>query len=31
MIDEKKRAEAVDMMNHIAAEWNIKPEEIFIL
>ena len=28
---EKKRAEAVDMMKHIAAEWNIKPEEIFIL
>lgn len=29
--DMKKRAEAVDMMKHIAAEWNIKPEEIFIL
>lgn len=28
--DMKKRAEAVDMMRHIAAEWNIKPEEIFI-
>ena len=28
---EKKRAEAVDMMKHIAAEWSIKPEEIFIL
>lgn len=28
--DEKKRAEAVDMMKHIAAAWNIKPEEIFI-
>ena len=27
---EKKRAEAVDMMKHIAAAWNIKPEEIFI-
>lgn len=27
---EKKRAEAVDMMKHIAAVWNIKPEEIFI-
>ena len=26
---EKKRAEAVDMMKHIAAEWNIKPEEVF--
>lgn len=23
-------AEAVDMMKHIAAVWNIKPEEIFI-
>lgn len=28
--DEKKRAEAVAMMKHIAAEWNVKPEEIFI-
>ena len=28
--DMKKRAEAVDMMKHIAAAWNIKPEEIFI-
>ena len=28
---ETKRAEAVDMMKHIAAEWSIKPEEIFIL
>lgn len=28
--DERKRAEAVDMMKHIAAVWNIKPEEIFI-
>lgn len=28
--DMKKRAEAVDMMKHIAAVWNIKPEEIFI-
>ena len=27
--DTRKRAEAVDMMKHIAAEWNIKPEEIF--
>ena len=27
--DERKRAEAVDMMKHIAAEWNIKPEEVF--
>lgn len=27
--DEKKRAEAVDMMKHIAAAWNIKPEEVF--
>ena len=26
---EKKRAEAVDMMKHIAAEWNIKSEEVF--
>lgn len=25
----KKRAEAVDMMKHIAAAWNIKPEEVF--
>lgn len=28
--DMKKRAEAVDMMKHIATAWNIKPEEIFI-
>ena len=28
--DTKKRAEAVDVMKYIAAEWNIKPEEIFI-
>lgn len=28
--DMKKRAEAVDIMKHIAAAWNIKPEEIFI-
>lgn len=27
--DMKKRAEAVDMMKHIAAAWNIKPEEAF--
>ena len=27
--DTKKRAEAVDMMKHIAAAWNIKPEEVF--
>lgn len=27
--DMKKRAEAVDMMKHIAAAWNIKPEEVF--
>ena len=27
--DERKRAEAVDMMKHIAAAWNIKPEEVF--
>lgn len=25
----KQRAEAVDMMKHIAAAWNVKPEEIF--
>jgi len=25
----KKRREAVDMMKHIAAAWNIKPEEVF--
>ena len=28
--DARKRAEAVDMMKHIAAAWNIKPEEVFI-
>lgn len=28
--DTRKRAEAIDMMRHIAAVWNIKPEEIFI-
>ena len=27
--DERKRAKAVDMMKHIAAAWNIKPEEVF--
>lgn len=27
--DMKKRAEAVDMMKHIAAAWNIKPGEVF--
>lgn len=27
--DMKKRAEAVDMMKHIAAAWNIQPEEVF--
>lgn len=27
--DERKRAEAVDIMKHIAAAWNIKPEEVF--
>lgn len=27
--DTKKRREAVDMMKHIAAAWNIKPEEVF--
>ena len=27
--DTRKRAEAVDMMKHIAAAWNIKPEEVF--
>ena len=27
--DERKRAEAVDMMKHIVAAWNIKPEEVF--
>ena len=27
--DAKKRAEAVDMMKHIAAAWNVKPEEVF--
>lgn len=27
--DMKKRAEAVDMMKHIAAAWNIKLEEVF--
>ena len=25
----EKLAEAVDMMKHIAAAWNIKPEEVF--
>lgn len=28
--DTRKRAEAIDMMKHIAAAWNIKPEEVFI-
>lgn len=28
--DMKKRAEVIDMMRHIAAEWNIKLEEVFI-
>lgn len=27
--DAKKRHEAVDMMKHIAAAWNVKPEEVF--
>ena len=27
--DTKKRNEAVDMMKHIAAAWNVKPEEVF--
>lgn len=27
--DERKRAEAVDMMKHIAAAWDIKPGEVF--
>ena len=27
--DAKKRRDAVDMMKHIAAAWNIKPEEVF--
>src|SRR5699024_10999649 len=27
--DMKKRAEAVDMIKHIAAAWNIKSEEVF--
>ena len=27
--DMKKHAEAVDMMKHIAAAWNIQPEEVF--
>lgn len=27
--DAKKRNEAVDMMKHIAAAWNVKPEEVF--
>ena len=27
--DTRKRAEAIDMMKHIAAAWNIKPEEVF--
>lgn len=27
--DERKHAEAVDIMKHIAAAWNIKPEEVF--
>ena len=27
--DTKKRREAVDMMKHIAAAWNVKPEEVF--
>lgn len=27
--DAKKRRDAVDMMKHIAAAWNIKPDEIF--
>jgi len=25
----KKRASAIDMMKHIAAAWNVKPEEVF--
>lgn len=25
----KKRAEAIDMMKHIAAAFNVKPEEVF--
>jgi len=25
----KKRAEAVDMMKHIAAAWDVQPEEVF--
>jgi hypothetical protein len=27
--DAKKRRDAVDMMKHIAAAWNVKPEEVF--
>lgn len=27
--DGQKRREAVDMMKHIAAAWNVKPEEVF--
>ena len=27
--DAKKRAEAVDMMKHIAAAFNIQPQEVF--
>jgi hypothetical protein len=27
--DTKKRRDAVDMMKHIAAAWNVKPEEVF--
>jgi hypothetical protein len=27
--DQKKRAEAVDMMKHIAAAWDIDAEEVF--
>ena len=27
--DTKKRREAVDVMKHIAAAWNVKPEEVF--
>ena len=27
--DMKKRAEAVDMMKHIAAAWDVQPEEVF--
>lgn len=27
--DDRKRREAVDMMKHIAAAWNVKPEEVF--